>query len=882
MIFAAFAGIAACGSDAGAPVVGGDGGPKTDGSLSDGNVRIFPPSDGGGDQTGSDDGGDDGGTLSGICADASADPVIDCTGKCGPVKDLCSGKIAECGSCSQDNGVQVCDLNTNTCITPRITCADLGAECGTLKNSCGVYLDCPSGSPKGCPAGQECNDDTHKCQACEQVTCQDLGYECGKAWLGCGPNTADNFTDCGSCAPDAQGHARVCNPQFNVCEPTCTPGSAADICNAAKNTLAAVECGIITDGCGGTVNCDTVAGFGCPSGQLCGVHGIDNRCSTAEIPDECTATGRNCGTTASLCGGSVNCGTCPTNQVCNANGVCGAPCQPKTCTDFQDKECGTFDDTCGGTVTCGNCAGGTCIQATNTCCTANTCPTTYASKCGTKLAAGCGTATINCNCGTGLDCTQDGANTPPPAAGTPGACCKPNAATVYTSKGQCGTKLSDGCGNNTINAVCPGTEECITGSAPGAAPAPGVIGSCCTPDTSGCAANPTKCAAITDTCVTGKTVSCTSNCTGGKVCDTGTCCTPAVCAGNGGAGGECNDTEPGTGPGCSGKTCACNAGLRCICAGHICGGGDGKGACVQPKTCADLPPGTCGTNLDDGAGGTINCNCSTGNVCSSTTAGTAGTCSCANGLGAPYTCANVPMGGDACGTFNDGCGGTVTCNCTTGTCDTVANPNVCCTPTACPTETHTSACGNLSNGCDATQSCGCLKGDVCSGGSCCTPDACPVPAKGSKTACGEVSPKCGGNNCGCTGGVVCNGGTCCSPVACPAPATGSACGAVSNQCGGNNSCGCPSGDACFQGACCAPLKCATFAKPSDALGKACGQMDNKCGGSNNCSCPSGNDQFGDPLLFQCTAGACTCVPDTCRGRSGVHGDGCGGSLNCGS
>jgi len=64
--------------------------------------------------------------------DASAD--IDCTGLCGPVHDACSGATKMCGGCmpavTADGGTEarVCDLTTNTCVKPKLTCADLGAE----------------------------------------------------------------------------------------------------------------------------------------------------------------------------------------------------------------------------------------------------------------------------------------------------------------------------------------------------------------------------------------------------------------------------------------------------------------------------------------------------------------------------------------------------------------------------------------------------------------------------------------------------------------------------------------------------------------------------------------------------------------------------------
>ncbi len=714
---------------------------------------------------------DDAGTNA--CADASGDAdSIDCTGKCGPVKDPCTGVVKQCGGCSNavgpdggDGGVRVCDLATNSCITPKLTCAELGAECGTTKNSCGEYLDCPDTNPKGCAAGKECDPDTHKCRDCQQVTCADLGYECGSAWLGCGEDTPANYTDCGGCAasPDGGG-ARKCNAVFHKCEPSCTAGqvrSAKELCDEAK-AKKGLECGVISNGCGGTVNCDAVSGYGCKNGESCGVRGIANRCDPKSTPDECKAVGKNCGTIKSACTGlTIKCGDCPQGEVCNANGVCGKPCTPKTCAaDFSQFECGTFDDGCGGTVKCGTCANGVCNQTTKTCCATNTCAATYAGKCGQDLANGCGQNVLDCNCAGGSQCTLDGGAAPAPAVSATGMCCVQKTAAAYA--GQCGTNLPNGCGQNNINVTCPNGGICVdnqTGAA-GNAPPNGVAGTCCTP-THTCAGQPAgQCNAVQNSCrPAGTLVQCGGNCTAPNTnCQNGTCCTPAAaCApGNNGEGAECNVTKPANGCG-SDRACTCQNGRTCWCTDHQCvAGTDGPGVCKSALTCGSAPyAGKCGTGLDNGIGGTINCACGSGTVCSTSTPGQVGTCDCANGLGAPYTCANVPggpgqPGGDACGPFPNGCGGTLTCNCPNGqTCNTVANPNVCCTAKTCPAAGIGSQCGSLSNNCGGTINCGCPSGSgnenfTCTAGTCqCVKDTCRGRTGPQPDRCGGTL-QCGG------------------------------------------------------------------------------------------------------------------------------------------
>ncbi len=705
----------------------------------------------------------DAGADASSCLDSSPDADIDCTGKCGPVKDLCTGKTKQCGGCANrlnvdggDAGPQVCDLVTNSCGVPKITCGDLGAECGTVKNSCGEYLDCPDSNPKGCAAGKECDPDTRKCRDCQPVTCKDLGIECGSAWLGCGEDTPANYTDCGSCGAAADGGAQKCNGVFHTCEPSCVPKPAADLCNDAK-LKKGLECGVISNGCGGTVNCDAVATFGCPSGESCGVRGIANRCDTKATPDECKASGKNCGEITSACGGAkIKCGDCATGQVCNANGVCGAPCTPKTCADFSAFECGTFDDTCGGTLTCGACVNGICNNTTKSCCATNTCGAAYAGKCGADLANGCGQNVLDCNCTNPATCTADGGVAPIAPTSTAGLCYTPKTSASYA--GQCGTNLSNGCGLQNINVGCPANQFCVNNGTgqPGPAPANGVPGSCCV-QTNVCPGAP-SCAAIQNSCRTTPTnIACNGNCASGTTCNNNTCCVAAAaCPGGGGENAECNTVKPANGCG-NDRACNCGGGRTCWCTNHQCvAGADPAGVCKSALTCTSPSYNNmCGTGLPNGLGGTIGCGCATGKVCSTSTPGQVGTCNCANGSGAPYTCANVPAGpgqagGDQCGPFSNGCGGTLSCTCPVGqTCNTAANPNACCSPATCPAQALGSACGNLSNNCGGTIACGCPSGIgnenvTCSSGTCqCVKDTCRGRTGPQPDRCGGTL-QCGG------------------------------------------------------------------------------------------------------------------------------------------
>ena len=125
------------------------------------------------------------------------------------------------------------------------------------------------------------------------------------------------------------------------------------------------NCGTVANGCGGTLNCGS-----CASGQTCSASNI---CQAACVPTTCSALGKNCGTVANGCGGTLNCGSCATGQTCNTNNVCQTPtCTPTTCA-AAGKTCGSLSDGCGGTLNCGSCAAG------QTCSTSNVCQSTTGS-----------------------------------------------------------------------------------------------------------------------------------------------------------------------------------------------------------------------------------------------------------------------------------------------------------------------------------------------------------------------------------------------------------------------------------------------------------------------------------------------------------------------
>jgi hypothetical protein len=286
--------------------------------------------------------------------------------------------------------------------------------------------------------------------------------------------------------------ARPNVPDVSIVEGgTCTPSVT---CNPPNGRY----CGVIGNGCFGTIDC----GASCATGEVC-----DNGLCVGGascMPLACTVTnGQYCGTVGNGCGRAMDCGVCDSSLVCSAGGVCipGAGCVPLTCTTATGRYCGTIGDGCGGTLQCGDCpAGSTCGGAglANTCAPTNCAP-------GTCMAAGgaryCGT--IGDGCGRSLDCggctgTQVCTSS---ICRMPG--CVPLTCNAGTSR-YCGT-IGDGCG---------GSLDCGSCAAPATCAGQGVANVCGDPNCKKITCNPTGggqyCGTIGDGC--GGTLNCPTTC----------------------------------------------------------------------------------------------------------------------------------------------------------------------------------------------------------------------------------------------------------------------------------------------------------------------------------------------------------------------------------
>jgi hypothetical protein len=294
---------------------------------------------------------------------------------------------------------------------PPKTCADLGFTCGPNSDGCGNVIDCGKcsstefcggGGYSKCGTGLTDGGDeasTGDGSVCMPLTCAAVGFTCGKTGDGCG-----GVIDCGAC-PMGQycggGGFSKCGTGTADGGPPCTPATCASL---------NYNCGAAGDGCGGVLNCGSVA---CPAGQYCGGGGF-NKCGngTADggplcIPATCASLGFTCGAAGDGCGGSLSCGTCTSPTFCGGGGFnqCGGnnmltpegglPCTPLTCMGL-GINCGPAGDGCGGQLQCGTCAGG------------QICGGTTPGVCGTGMPPCTGLCQQQVKCDGGLQTTISG------------------------------------------------------------------------------------------------------------------------------------------------------------------------------------------------------------------------------------------------------------------------------------------------------------------------------------------------------------------------------------------------------------------------------------------------------------------------------------------
>ena len=187
----------------------------------------------------------------------------------------------------------------------------------------------------------------------KQVSCMPPGGQyCGIIGDGC-----QGTMDCGTCPGD-----QICDKGLCVGGPSCV---AATSCVAAAG--GSNYCGDIGNGCGGKVSCaDCPAGGSCKGGLCVAANCVPLTCNIA------TGGGKYCGMIGDGCGGTLNC-TCDAPQTCGGTGidhVCGDPsCVPITCNPPGGGQyCGDIGNGCGKALACAaTCANGVACPANHVC-----------------------------------------------------------------------------------------------------------------------------------------------------------------------------------------------------------------------------------------------------------------------------------------------------------------------------------------------------------------------------------------------------------------------------------------------------------------------------------------------------------------------------------
>ncbi len=512
---------------------------------------------------------------------------------CGTIGDDC-GHAEDCGACEAD---QVCTNNQCVPATGCVaaTCTPTGGQyCGgVLGDGCGGSITCADCTTPG----WTCQN--HLCKggaSCTPVACgTGAGKYCDVIGDGCGASE-----DCGACIAGETCKNNQC-VAANCAPLTCTP-PGGQYCG-----------GQVGDGCGGALACNVA----CPAGWIC----KDHLCVGGLTCQPLTSCGNGtpfnfCGDVGDGCGGTLHCSSdCATGQVCDTTtGLCkgDATCVPATCKNGSlFNYCGDVGDGCGGTLHCGNdCAGGQACDATTGLCKGDATCVPVACDNGTSFKY-CGVT--GDGCGGTLPCGDDcGANQ---VCGSDGICkgdarCVPLTCSNGTPFSYCGS-IGDGCGGMIAcgtacgaNQVC-GLDNLCKGD------------SSCVPKTCDNGTAFKYCGIVGDGC--GGALACSTDCGAGKVCDTskGLCkgdstCTPLSACTNGTEFNFCGTI----GNGCGGSlTCSTNCG-----AGKVCDANTGlcKGdASCAPTTCTASNGGIyCGGPIGNGCGGAITCPaCPTGFTC---------------------------------------------------------------------------------------------------------------------------------------------------------------------------------------------------------------------------------------------------------------------------
>jgi hypothetical protein len=198
-----------------------------------------------------------------------------------------------------------------------------------------------------CHAAGSCNPMTGACSnppAVDGTGCSD-GNACTQADV-CQTGACVGLSPV-ACVPiDACHQGGVCDPQTGSCSnPTSPPGTTCAGGNVCDGAGACVQCLVSAtcpgvDGACAARTCTlgvcgqtfSAGGTACGTGLACDGAGA---CVALCTPTTCAAQGKNCGMLLDGCGGTLSCGSCAAPDTCggaSVPNVCGAP--PRSCKDI--------------------------------------------------------------------------------------------------------------------------------------------------------------------------------------------------------------------------------------------------------------------------------------------------------------------------------------------------------------------------------------------------------------------------------------------------------------------------------------------------------------------------------------------------------------------
>lgn len=213
----------------------------------------------------------------------------------------CSGSEAGASNAGPRDASVWQDASPDGSSCGNVTCASVGAECGSAPDGCGSTIQCGD-----CPSGQFCGGGgPNLCGTapCTKKSCADQQAECGVVSDGC-----EGTMTCGECVAPYE------------CEGAGVKNHCGIPCQKATCAQLGAQCGTPSDECGGNLDCGP-----CVPPETCGGGGVPYHCGSSCVPKTCEQLGAECGTASDGCNATLSCGTCPAGVPCSGSKCqCGA------------------------------------------------------------------------------------------------------------------------------------------------------------------------------------------------------------------------------------------------------------------------------------------------------------------------------------------------------------------------------------------------------------------------------------------------------------------------------------------------------------------------------------------------------------------------------